>query len=121
MFEKVGVGFGAAETHRVALAVKKLGQNAELALESVRFWGKIFGTQADYLVCECKGGADEEAEEGEPDPMVVPPDAAGTVRTRPLPPPRWRDAAPRAALRKPAVTVVARLRPRPPRPPPPPP
>eukprot|EP01051_Picozoa_sp_SAG22_P024581 SAG22_NODE_6880_length_799_cov_1.838571_1_plen_228_part_10 len=67
-----------SETARISLAVKKLGQDAELGLTSVRFWGKLIGTKADYLVCECLGGPEEEPAEGEPDPMVVPADAAGT-------------------------------------------
>ena len=43
---KAGVGFGDSENYRVALAVKKLGENMDFALSSVKFWGKIIGTKA---------------------------------------------------------------------------
>ena len=57
---------GKDETYRILLALKKL--TAEHKLASVRFWGKIFGTQANYIIAEAEypeDVADEEEEEEE--------------------------------------------------------
>lgn len=60
------VGLGKDETYRILLALKKLTADHKLA--SVRFWGKIFGTQANYIIAEAEypedaGDEDEEEEE----------------------------------------------------------
>jgi radial spoke head protein 4A len=57
---------GLEEVFQISLALKKLTQKHPLA--SVRFWGKIFGTRANYIVAECEyqeGEGEEEEEEPE--------------------------------------------------------
>jgi len=80
MFEKAGVGLGSAESYRASLAIKALGENGEFALSSVRFFGKIFGKQADYYVAEGSSGTRDEAAaltEEEVAAKVVKPEPAG--------------------------------------------
>jgi radial spoke head protein 4A len=61
-FEQAGVGLGREETFRVWLALKALVE--KYPLESIRFWGKIFGIEQNYYVAEVKfqDGKDEEEE-----------------------------------------------------------
>ena len=57
---------GKDETYRILLALKKL--TAEHKLASVRFWGKILGTQANYIIAEAEypeDVVDEDEEEEE--------------------------------------------------------
>ena len=80
LLEKAGVGLGKAETYRVVLALKALGDDAEFGVQSVRFFGKIFGTKADYLVAEVvPTSPNEPVELTEEDVKngVVPQDAPG--------------------------------------------
>lgn len=67
MFEWAGAGIGAEESFRVGLALRKLLDTQPL--ENVRFFGKIHGLDADYLVAETefKAGARQEDEEEEDD------------------------------------------------------
>jgi len=51
MFEWAGVGFGQQESLYIAMSLKKLSMESP-ALERLRFWGKILGTQGDYYVAE---------------------------------------------------------------------
>ncbi|CAF0744569.1 unnamed protein product [Brachionus calyciflorus] len=64
-FEQAGVGIGREETYRIWLALKQLVE--KYALESIRFWGKIFGIEQNYYIAEVKfqEGKDEEEEEPE--------------------------------------------------------
>jgi radial spoke head protein 4/6 len=58
---------------RVWLALKQLVD--KYPLESIRFWGKLFGTQQNYYVAEVKfqdGKDEEEAEEEEEPPEQEP-------------------------------------------------
>lgn len=48
--EWAGVSFGRAEAFRLHLSLKHLA--AKQPVRGLRFWGKIFGTAADYLVAE---------------------------------------------------------------------
>ena len=48
MFAWAGVGLSKEETCRIYLAMQKLAKEKELPM--VRFFGKIFGTKADYVV-----------------------------------------------------------------------
>jgi radial spoke head protein 4A len=53
------------ETFRLQLALRRLGERE--ALKSVRFWGKILGTQNDYYIAEGEykeGESPEEKAEG---------------------------------------------------------
>jgi radial spoke head protein 4A len=62
-FEQAGVGLGKEETFRVWLAMKQLVER--YPLDSIRFWGKLFGIEQNYYVVEVKfqEGKDEEEEE----------------------------------------------------------
>jgi radial spoke head protein 4A len=56
-----GLSFGQEETFILLLSLKKLVD--EKPIKSVRLWGKIFGTQQNYLVVEAElkeGAQDEE-------------------------------------------------------------
>ena len=60
------VGLGKDETYRIFLALKQLTK--EHPLSSVRFWGKLYGTESNYLVAEAEyqeGQGEEEDEEEE--------------------------------------------------------
>lgn len=61
-FDQAGVGVGKEETYRVWLSLKQLVD--KYPLESIRFWGKIFGTQQNYYIAEVQfqEGKDEEGE-----------------------------------------------------------
>lgn len=61
-FEQSGVGIGREETFRVWLALKQLVE--KYPLDSIRFWGKIFGIEENYYIAEVKfqEGKDEEEE-----------------------------------------------------------
>lgn len=61
------LGLGREEFFRINLALKQLTQDTPLV--SARFWGKIFGTSADYIIAEAEyqegeGEEEEEEEEG---------------------------------------------------------
>ena len=64
-FEETGVCLGRDETYRIYLALKKLTEIHPL--ETCRFWGKIQGTKANYIVAQAtfREGADEQEEEEE--------------------------------------------------------
>lgn len=63
-FEQAGLGLGREETFRIFLALKKLVDTH--TLQSVRFWGKILGTEKNYIVAEVEyREGDEEGQEGE--------------------------------------------------------
>jgi radial spoke head protein 4/6 len=57
-----GVDFGDTESYKMYLSMRKLASELEGDLQSLRFWGKILGTEADYFVCQGQytGGDDEE-------------------------------------------------------------
>ncbi|XP_056601076.1 radial spoke head protein 6 homolog A [Triplophysa dalaica] len=62
-FEQAGVGLGREETQRVFLALKQLVDTQRV--QRCRFWGKILGTQSNYLVAEVEFREGEgEEEEG---------------------------------------------------------
>ncbi|GIL78169.1 hypothetical protein Vretimale_7559 [Volvox reticuliferus] len=52
LFDALGVGLGRSEMHAAMLAVRKLGEDSKRNVATVRFFGKFFGTQADYYVFE---------------------------------------------------------------------
>lgn len=52
LFEWAGVSFGKEETFLMLLSLNKLVE--EKSLKSVRLWGKILGTKADYYVVEAE-------------------------------------------------------------------
>ncbi|KAK9852594.1 hypothetical protein WJX84_003139 [Apatococcus fuscideae] len=52
LFSMVGAGLGEGETYRIALAARRLGEDAQHGLATLRFFGKFFGRAADYYVFE---------------------------------------------------------------------
>ncbi len=58
MLEWAGVGFGEEEVYKLSKSIKRLA--AMSGASSLRFWGKIFGTKQDYLVCEGTLNKEEE-------------------------------------------------------------
>ncbi|XP_063958818.1 radial spoke head protein 4 homolog A-like [Lytechinus pictus] len=72
-FEQAGVGVSREEMMRIYLALKQLVDN--YPLQSCRFWGKIFGTEKNYIVAEVEyreGEEEEEEEEEEHEPAEEP-------------------------------------------------
>lgn len=64
-FEETGINLGRDETFRIYLALKKLTEQYPLA--TCRFWGKIQGTKANYIVAQAtfREGTDEPEDEDE--------------------------------------------------------
>ena len=62
-FEQAGVGLNREEIIRIWLALKNLVDTHPLL--HVRFWGKIFGTQQNYIIAEVEYREGEEEEEEE--------------------------------------------------------
>jgi hypothetical protein len=56
MLERAGLGMGKTESYRVALAIKNLAEDDNEKVTSCKFWGKIYGTKADYLIAETTTG-----------------------------------------------------------------
>ena len=52
MFDALGCGLGRSEMYNIMLAVKKLGEDPKRSVQTVRFFGKLFGLYADYYVFE---------------------------------------------------------------------
>ncbi|VDM18787.1 unnamed protein product [Hydatigera taeniaeformis] len=53
-FVCTGEGLDASECFKLKIAFKKI--DADYPIESIRFWGKIFGTHNDYYIIECIPG-----------------------------------------------------------------
>jgi radial spoke head protein 4A len=66
LYEAVGLGLGKSEMYGVMLSLKKLGEDPEKKLATVRFFGKMLGTGGDYYVFE--------STMSEPGPEVVVPE-----------------------------------------------
>lgn len=49
-----GRALPAEEAYSILMAMKRLGGDAELKVEALRFFGKFFGTRSDYYVFECR-------------------------------------------------------------------
>ncbi|KAJ7996697.1 hypothetical protein DPEC_G00239710 [Dallia pectoralis] len=60
--EQAGLGLGKEEMLRIFLALKQLVDSQPLA--HCRFWGKILGTEDNYIVAECGYREGEEEDEG---------------------------------------------------------
>lgn len=74
IYQWAGIGFGEQETYRLQKSLKQLA--TEKQAKSLRFFGKVFGTQRDYYIVEAEVDADDEAEpeleEGETPPEMEP-------------------------------------------------
>lgn len=68
-FEMGGIGISKEEYSRILLALKKL--TVTHPLSDVRFWGKMFGIEANYYIAEAEyqEGEGEDEEEDEPPPQ----------------------------------------------------
>lgn len=64
-FEQAGIGLGREETYRIFLSLKQLVD--QFPLQTVRFWGKIFGIHENYIIAEVQYQEGEEEEEEEED------------------------------------------------------
>ncbi|EGD80968.1 hypothetical protein PTSG_01550 [Salpingoeca rosetta] len=74
-FADADVGLGEQEMFRIFLALKQLAE--QQPLKSVTFWGKIFGTEQDYIIAEAEYREGEEPqpeEEERPDEQPETPD-----------------------------------------------
>eukprot|EP00746_Dinoflagellata_sp_MGD_P161131 gnl/MRDRNA2_/MRDRNA2_88174_c0_seq1.p1 gnl/MRDRNA2_/MRDRNA2_88174_c0~~gnl/MRDRNA2_/MRDRNA2_88174_c0_seq1.p1 ORF type:complete len:442 (-),score=136.45 gnl/MRDRNA2_/MRDRNA2_88174_c0_seq1:247-1572(-) len=68
MLEWAGVGFGELESYQIMCSLRKLAADAgEDGILKLRFWGKIFCTNADYYVAEGQMEAAGEPDENDPD------------------------------------------------------
>ncbi|KAK9828684.1 hypothetical protein WJX72_001516 [[Myrmecia] bisecta] len=72
MFDAVGAGLGRTEMYGIMLAVKQLGETPALGVATVRFFGKVLGTHADYYVFETTLKEPVEEEEEALGPNDVP-------------------------------------------------
>lgn len=76
MYEAVGLGLSRKEMYGVMLCMKKLGENPDFGIKTVRFFGKMLGTGGDYYVFETtltEPGEEIEVAEGK-----VPVEVSGT-------------------------------------------
>jgi radial spoke head protein 4A len=101
-FEEAGSGLSREETFRVYLGLRQLADT--YPLQRVRFWGKIFGTKANYYIAEVEFRDGEDYEETtviEPTPPVGgdkrppgPEDSqpldSNLDEEEPLPKPEWK-------------------------------
>lgn len=51
MFAWAGVGFGKQEAHTITISLRQLAE-ATPGLTELRLWGKIMGTESDYIIAE---------------------------------------------------------------------
>lgn len=77
MYDALGLGLSRGEMYGVMLAMKRLGEDPEKKLATVRFFGKMLGTTADYYVFESTLKEPAPAPEGETAEGEVPPEASG--------------------------------------------
>jgi len=85
MLERAGVGFGQEQNYRIFLALKRLlitspGVHGSEKIARVRFWGKVFGQNSDYIIAECSMSdrvAFPPLPEGEQPKTWLPPDHIG--------------------------------------------
>lgn len=63
VFEWAGIGFGEQESYCIQKSLKKLSTDSQA--QQVRFWGKIHGTEKDYIIAEGILEGEDEQPEGE--------------------------------------------------------
>lgn len=51
MFRWAGIGFNQQESYHIGMSLRKLASESP-SIESLRFWGKVLGTDGDYFVAE---------------------------------------------------------------------
>ncbi|BHF75701.1 Radial spoke head protein 4 A [Sparganum proliferum] len=67
LIEQAGIGVGREELMRVWLALRLLHKKLP-SVTALRFWGKIFGTKANYYIAEAEFEAESEPDEEVPGP-----------------------------------------------------
>ena len=78
MYEAVGLGLSMSEMYGVMLCAKRLGEDPKKNCATVRFFGKVLGTDGDYYVFETSIKEHEPVEDApETPPGQVPPEPAG--------------------------------------------
>jgi len=92
-FEQAGIGLGRSEIYEIFLHLKTLVFN--YPLNSVRFWGKIFGINANYIIAEVEfnegeGEEEEEVEEENEAEDAPEDDEEGPSEEDELPKPVWK-------------------------------
>ena len=71
-FEQAGIGLNREEIVRIWLALSRLTETQPVT--NVRFWGKILGTEQNYIVAEVEfreGEGEEEEETDEVETCIV--------------------------------------------------
>ena len=68
-FEQAGIGLNREELVRIWLALKDLNDNRPL--QHIRFWGKVFGSEQNYVVAEVEYREGEEEEEEEEEVSLI--------------------------------------------------
>jgi radial spoke head protein 4A len=66
IYEQCGVGIGREEAVLLQFAIQELAKTVGDSVISLRFWGKILGTKADYYIVE--GTLADGAEDNDPEP-----------------------------------------------------
>lgn len=69
LFAQAGVALSEEETYKLTLSIQRLSEKEEF--ETVRFFGKIYGTQKNYYIVEAKLGEypEEEDEDARNEPL----------------------------------------------------
>ncbi|KAH0615889.1 hypothetical protein JD844_026492 [Phrynosoma platyrhinos] len=67
-FEQTGIGLSLEEYYHIFLALKQLVTTHPI--QTCRFWGKILGTEANYIVAEVEFREGEEEEEAEEEEII---------------------------------------------------
>jgi len=68
-FEQAGIGLSREEMVRIWMALKMLVDTHPL--EHARFWGKIFGTEQNYIIAEVEYREGEEEVADEEEEVVI--------------------------------------------------
>ena len=76
-FEQAGIGLNREEVIHIWLALKYLVDNHQL--QRVRFWGKVFGTEQNYIIAEVEYKEGEDDEEEDEEVGHLPAEAAARV------------------------------------------
>lgn len=64
LFEEAGIGLAKEEVFRLAVSIDKLSKDKKLT--TARFFGKIFGTNANYYICESDMKREEQGDQQPP-------------------------------------------------------
>jgi len=68
LLEWAGIGLNKSELFKLSLSIQELASSKRL--ENVRFFGKVFGLQRDYYICECKGVPQNDQANADKNPKI---------------------------------------------------